>query len=105
MKIGTCEFCGRKNIVVTEHHLIPKATHSKKKVKKFNRDLNRTVNVCRPCHSHIHAIFSEKELAINFNTINLILAKKESKEFVNWIKDKPNELKINNKMSNRRRGK
>jgi hypothetical protein len=63
--IGICEFCEREQ-KLTEHHLIPRAVHSKKKfLKRFGKEemKSRTVDLCKLCHKGVHRLFSEKELA------------------------------------------
>ena len=49
----------------------------------------RLLYVCRPCHNHIHTLFSEKQLATEFNTRDALLAESALREFVNWIAGKP----------------
>ena len=103
MKNGMCQFCKRENISITNHHLIPRISHSKKKIRRMNKDLNETVSACRLCHNHIHATYSEKELAEKYNKVSLLLSQEVISKFTNWVKDKPNDLRIHNNMSNRRR--
>ena len=62
----TCELCDRHCPKHTEHHLIPRQqTKRKKKTKnKYNHtDLGPTIDICPPCHSQIHTLFTTKELA------------------------------------------
>jgi hypothetical protein len=94
-KLGTCELCEREDIELTKHHLIPRATHSKKKIKKrFTRDeMNSGAMICRPCHSSLHRAITEKDLADQFHTIELLKGHESVKKFTNWIKGKPNNFK------------
>ena len=41
------------------------------------------------CHSKIHAVFTETELARRFNTIERILTRPEMQTFVRWIQKRP----------------
>jgi hypothetical protein len=100
---GQCALCQRNNIKITKHHLFPKITHSKKKIKRISSDINETIDVCRPCHDNIHAVFVEKELAEKYNTIDALREHEIIMKFIDWIKDKPNELVVHNKRSNRRK--
>ena len=52
---GGCALCER-NVKITKHHLIPRSTHQNyiRKGTYSRDDLNKTVNVCRQCHSAIH---------------------------------------------------
>jgi hypothetical protein len=67
---GNCVICGREE-TLTRHHLIPRTRHSNKKNKRdFEREVVRqVVGICRPCHSQIHALLSEKELEREYNTV------------------------------------
>jgi hypothetical protein len=89
---AACELCGRPMANLTQHHLIPRTRHHNKRVQKqFSRDdmLTRILWVCRPCHSHIHTVLSEKELAMHFNTRNALLQHPDILRFVEWIRKRP----------------
>lgn len=89
---GRCQLCGRRGVRTTRHHPIPRRTHRLKRIRKrFDRDdrLGRILHICRPCHSHIHAVLGEKELAEMYNTKADLLARPEIAQFVAWIADKP----------------
>ena len=90
--IGTCELCGRAEVALTKHHLIPKTRHANKKNKKlFDRAEVRTrlALVCRPCHAHAHTVLSEKEMEQGFNTLEALAAHPEIQKFTAWIRTKP----------------
>jgi hypothetical protein len=56
----------------------------------FGRALVReVVGVCRPCHSQIHQVLSEKQLEREFNTISKLRAHPEIAKFAAWIGKKP----------------
>ena len=66
-----CELCNRsENVVLDEHHFIPKTLHSNKWYKKnFTKEqLHSTILLCRDCHDAIHGFITEKELGKNYNT-------------------------------------
>ena len=42
----------------------------------------------RICHSKVHSVFNEKELARNYNSIEKILESEDIQKFVNWVKKK-----------------
>ena len=92
--MANCNLCER-DTRLTRHHLIPRTRHSnlrkKKKLKK--QDFNETIQVCSSCHKQIHALFSEKELAEQVNTLEKLRDKPELMEFVSWIASKPAEFK------------
>lgn len=100
-KKDTCELCSRVNIPVTKHHLIPQSEHPRilKKLRKnqqFSKDemLTRVAWVCRPCHSHIHAVLSNRELANEFNTLDKIRTVPDIAKFADWVGNKPVGLKV-----------
>ena len=85
-----CQLCGRvTKRGTTEHHLIPRTCHSNKWFKKrFTKTemKSRGVDLCADCHSHIHALFTEKELGRNFNTLAALSSNGEVAKFVAWVK-------------------
>jgi 5-methylcytosine-specific restriction endonuclease McrA len=87
---GTCPICGREERL-TRHHLIPLTRHPNKRNKRqFDRaTVKRTVGICRPCHSQIHALLSEKELEREWNTVEKLLTHHEVMKFAAWIAAKP----------------
>lgn len=60
------------------HHFVPKS-----------RGGRSTQLLHRLCHRQIHAIFSETELARQYNTAEALLAHPAMRSFVDWVKDKP----------------
>ena len=88
MKTGTCELCERENVEVTRHHLVPRMRHNKKVKREIGADRNHTVPLCRPCHDQLHALFTEKELEREYNTIEKLLAHSDVQTWLAWIKTK-----------------
>ena len=71
-----CELCARP-VALTRHHLIPKALHDKVYVQKRyprHERITATLWVCRACHNQIHRLFSEKELALTYNSREALLS-------------------------------
>src|ERR1700742_3324352 len=87
---GKCAICGREERL-TRHHLIPRTRHHNKRNKReFDRStVKRTVGICRPCHSQIHALLTEKELERDYPTIEKLLTHAEVRKFAEWIATKP----------------
>jgi len=84
-----CELCGREVDKRTKHHLIPKTRHKNKKNKKlFDRQEVRTrvAWLCRPCQNQIHALFTEKQLERELNTLEALKAHPEVWKFVEWLR-------------------
>lgn len=67
-----CVLCKREK-ELTKHHLIPKTLHKRYRKKFGKLRLKETVDVCDDCHSQIHKLFTEKELALEYNTLELLL--------------------------------
>lgn len=95
--IGVCSICDRgmvAGISADEHHWIPQAKGGKKGPKSL---------IHRMCHSKIHSLWSETELARKFNTPEIIRAAPEMQEFLTFIKSKRPDFYMPTKMHNRRR--
>lgn len=86
-----CKLHSGDVLKISEHHLIPVTRHKNKKTKKdFNsNEVNKTVDVCQPCHSKIHSVFTEKELERNYNTLDKLKQHPEIEKFILWIRKHP----------------
>jgi 5-methylcytosine-specific restriction endonuclease McrA len=90
--MGRCELCEREGMKLTRHHLIPRTRHSTKRNKKlFSRQevVERIAMLCRPCHRQVHALFTEKQLELEYSSLDRLLAHPEVAKFVAWIRSKP----------------
>jgi uncharacterized protein YlaI len=95
MDTTKCELCGRAE-TLTEHHIIPKKEHGKVKYLKTmsKRDLmGWKMFLCFPCHSQVHALFSEKVLADNYRTIEDLLKEDSIQKWLVFIQKKPSGYK------------
>lgn len=92
---GICAICGRFE-TLTRHHLIPRTRHPNKKNKRdFNRAaVKETVGICRPCHSQIHAVLTEKELERDWNTVEKLRAHPDVQKYAEWIAGKPRGFRV-----------
>ncbi len=86
-----CELCRRQVGETTEHHLIPRSRHKVYlKRRDFDRSiLNVTVALCHPCHKHIHAVLTEREMERAYRTLESLAAHPDVAKFVAWIAGKP----------------
>ena len=83
---GQCPICERF-MPLTFHHLTPKTTHKKYKKLGYNTaDLSRGVNVCRPCHSQIHRLIPNEDLAATYNTLEKILPHPGIQQWIPYIR-------------------
>ncbi|WP_435979372.1 HNH endonuclease [Psychrobacter sp. DM4] len=92
-----CQLCSRDELVLTRHHLIPRSRHNKSRTQRyFSREEMKTdiAMLCRPCHSQIHSIFDNHELANYYHTIERLQAHSEVQKFIKWVKKRPPDLKI-----------
>ena len=90
----TCTLCLRviPYHQMETHHFIPK---SKGGV--------QTEYLHSICHRQIHALFTEAELAQQFNTADALLRHPEFAKFIAWVKTKPIDFKTRTRKSERLR--
>ena len=78
--IGKCVICQRDMVEgssIDKHHFTPKSQGGKE-----------TTIIHRICHSKIHSLFTEKELAINYNTPEKLLQVDDIQKFIKWVSKK-----------------
>lgn len=75
-------------MALTQHHLIPKTRHRNKRVKReTDKDARLArIPVCRPCHDHIHAVLSEKELEREFHSVEKLKSHPDIARFAAWVR-------------------
>ncbi len=86
-----CALCGRQERL-TRHHLIPRARHGKRRVRRrVDRETLKqaVILVCRPCHDQIHRVLDEHTLEQDYNTAEALLAHPEIRRFAEWIARRP----------------
>lgn len=91
-----CPLCER-NIplgIGTRHHLIPKLKGGTLGPKELMHQI---------CHSKIHSIFTEGELAKDYNTVDKLLENEEIAKFVKWVQKRPDSFSDHNKQHSRKR--
>ena len=70
------------------------------KPKRNNPHKSETVSLCQPCHSTVHATFSNKKLYEDLNTIESL--KEALDKWIKWIEKKPHGyVRIKKKRSRR----
>ncbi|GAB5095820.1 HNH endonuclease [Caballeronia sp. LP006] len=90
----TCALCGRP-VPASErdlHHLVPKSQGGR-----------QTAVLHRICHRQLHALFTEKELAQRFATIDALMQDEAVRSFVDWVRTKPNSFYQRTRRSARKR--
>ena len=91
-----CPLCNRSlpDNIATKHHLVP----------KLKGGLNgHTEMMHKICHSKIHSVFTEGELAKEYNTVDKLLDNEEIAKFVGWVRKQPDSFDDGNKMHRRKR--
>lgn len=99
-----CALCGRDGLPLTRHHLIPRTRHNNKRNKRlFEREDVRTrlAMLCRACHRHAHAVLTEKEMEVAFNTVEALAGHPEIARFVEWIRTKPSGFNVSSRTMRR----
>ena len=97
LRDGVCELCDRESIDISEHHLIPKTTHTNRRVRRlFSREemTQRKVDMCQPCHKTVHTFFSEKELALVFNTLEALKSDPRIQKYLAWVRGRGANLRL-----------
>ncbi len=72
--IDPCPLCLRPNLRPSDHHLVPKS-----------RGGRQTLAICNDCHRAIHAVFSNKELAATYHTVEVLMAHEVFARMVTFI--------------------
>lgn len=99
-----CELCQR-DTSLTRHHLIPRTLHDKPRYqKRHSREerLTAIVWICHACHKHVHRLYSERELADRFASLEALQADPEIHAFVTWLATKPAGFKPKSPVRKRR---
>jgi 5-methylcytosine-specific restriction enzyme A len=75
----TCALCAREvpRSLVTLHHLLPK---------EHGGQAAHRLPFCKPCHKQVHALFSNRQLATELNTLEALRAAPQLATFLAWIR-------------------
>ncbi|GAB2953776.1 hypothetical protein GCM10027048_18770 [Hymenobacter coalescens] len=84
-----CELCERAVQHTSRHHLVPREEGGRH---------GPTVALCQPCHSSVHLLLSNKELARRYHTVEDLRRAEELAKYLHWIRRSRLE-----RISNRRR--
>ncbi len=76
-----CELCEREMERLTVHHLTPRQNTKRKKA-----DPGPTIDICSACHRQIHALFDNKYLAKELNTLDKLRNEPQMQKFLFWIR-------------------
>ncbi|KAL8999616.1 MAG: hypothetical protein Q9169_001576 [Polycauliona sp. 2 TL-2023] len=86
-RASDCEICERDWIPLTYHHLIPKQIHAKAIKRGWHEEwrLNSVAWLCRACHSFVHRIASNEELAKDYWSIEKLMEREDVVAWANWV--------------------
>lgn len=85
-RVSECELCARDWLPLTYHHLVPKAVHEKVRKRGWHEEwrLTSVAWLCRACHSFVHGIAGNEELAREWYTVDLLLEREDVQRWVKW---------------------
>ena len=86
-KTDACELCGRDWIPLTYHHLIPRQVHEKAVKRGWCQEweVNKIAWLCRACHSFVHRVASNDELAREWNSVERLREREDVERFAGWV--------------------
>ncbi|KEF62603.1 uncharacterized protein A1O9_00576 [Exophiala aquamarina CBS 119918] len=87
-KTGACEICERDWVPMTYHHLIPRQIHTKVLKRGWHEEhkLNSVAWLCRACHSFVHRMASNEELACDWYTVDRICEREDMQKWAQWVR-------------------
>lgn len=86
-RTSACEICDRDWIPLSYHHLIPKQMHAKALKRGWHEEwrLNSVAWLCRACHSFVHRMASNEELAREYWTVERIMQREDVVAWASWV--------------------
>jgi len=84
-----CQLCERQVRQVSRHHLVPREEGGR---------YGPTVALCQPCHSTIHLLVPNRDLARKYPTLEALRGAEELQKYLHWVRRSRVE-----RISNRRR--
>jgi hypothetical protein len=86
-RTSACEICERDWIPLTYHHLIPKQMHEKAVKRGWHEPwrLNSVAWLCRACHSFVHRIAGNEELAREYWSVELLTVRADVQKWARWV--------------------
>ncbi|GAA4374266.1 HNH endonuclease [Hymenobacter koreensis] len=74
---SVCELCQRQVLAVSRHHLVPRQEGGR---------YGPTANLCQPCHSTVHLLLTNKELARRYASVEALRGAEELQKYLHWIR-------------------
>lgn len=82
-----CEICDREHVPLTYHHLIPRQMHAKAVKRGWHKEweLNKVAWLCRACHTFVHKIATNEELAREWFDVDALMEREDVQRFARWV--------------------
>jgi hypothetical protein len=95
-KWNVCPLCDRPipPRLESRHHLVPRLKGGSK---------GPCIVVHSGCHSKIHAELTESELARDYNTVETLRSHPAIARFLDWIAERPPDLRVRNRSLRKRK--
>ncbi|WP_460612571.1 HNH endonuclease [Hymenobacter seoulensis] len=61
----------------SRHHLVPREEGGR---------FGPTVELCQPCHSTIHLLLSNRDLARRYNSVEALREAEELQKYLHWVR-------------------
>lgn len=86
-RAAACELCERGWVPLTYHHLIPRSVHAKaaKRGWAAEWELNKVAWLCRACHSFVHSVAGNEELAREWASVERLAEREDVQRWVKWV--------------------
>ncbi|KAL8833259.1 MAG: hypothetical protein Q9170_004391 [Blastenia crenularia] len=86
-RTSACEICERDWIPLSYHHLVPKQVHAKVIKRGWHEEwrLNSVAWLCRACHSFVHRIASNEELAKDYWSVARLMEREDVIAWAKWV--------------------
>ncbi|RYU79462.1 HNH endonuclease [Hymenobacter persicinus] len=72
-----CELCERLVGQVSRHHLVPREEGGRH---------GPTVALCQPCHSTVHLLLTNRELARRYPTLPALQQAEDLQKYLHWVR-------------------
>ena len=72
---------------MTYHHLIPRQMHAKAVKRGWAKEweLQKVAWLCRACHSFVHRIASNEELARDWRSVEDLMEREDVQAWAKWV--------------------
>ena len=85
-----CQLCDRKVDKLTKHHLLPREEGGNEEHISY---------ICSDCHRQIHALYTNKELAMRLNTLEKLKSDYKIEKYLKYVKKQCPSKKLSIKKS------